>query len=81
MQLIKSNDGLIGWKISDRVMWCSSLQEVYNIGWGQIGRIKMPHEKENFCDEVNLAMSTMQAQGHSMAHFGLFGNFIYSVLE
>jgi len=81
MRLIKTNDGLIGWKNSDYVVWCSNMQEVYNIGWIQIGRIKSLDEKQNFREEVNLAVDMMTSLGHSMAHFGVLGNFIYSELE
>lgn len=81
MELIKSNDGLIGWKINGKVLWCNSCDEAYNIGWGHIGRIKMPNEKDSFCEEVDFALSTMTRQGHSLAHFGIFGNFMYSETE
>lgn len=81
MQLIKSNDGLIGWKIQGRVLWCSSLEEAYSIGWGQIGKIKSPEEEIYWRDEVNFAMDTMLSKNHSLANFGVFGNFMYSELE
>ena len=81
MQLIKSNDGLIGWKIQGRVLWCSSLEEAYTIGWGQFGRIRSPEEKIDWQGEVNAAIDTMVAKNHSLANFGVFGNFMYSELE
>lgn len=81
MKLIKTNDGLFGWKFSNKTVWCDNLQEVYSVGWSQIGKIKMPHEKEHFLDEVNFAVDCMVSSGHSLANFGVFGNFITTELE
>lgn len=81
MKLIKTNDGMFGWKIADKVIWCDSMQEVCSIGWSHVGRIKVPHEKERFLDEVNFAVDCMTSSGHSLANFGIFGNFITTELE
>jgi hypothetical protein len=81
MQLIKSNDGLIGWKSTSKVIWCDSIEELQKIGWAIIGSKSLDSSEQIFSDEVNYAMDIMSSRNHSVAHFGVLGNFIYSETE
>jgi hypothetical protein len=81
MQLIKSNDGLIGWKSNSKVIWCESIEELQKIGWAIIGSNALDTTEKLFTDEVSYAIDTMSSRNHSVAYFGVLGNFIYSEIE
>ena len=81
MQLIKTNDGLMGWAISGKVIWCDNIKQLCSAGWGHVGRMKTEDERQDFEHEVQFAIDTMVSLHHSKGHFGVFGNFMFSEQE
>ena len=81
MKLIKTNDGLYGWILDTKMIWCDSRSELNTIGWHHVAARKDPEEFTAFCADVSYALDHMAKVNHSVAYFGVFGSFIYSEEE
>lgn len=81
MKLIKTNDGLIGWMLNDKMIWCSTQQELISIGWAHVAPRKDQGEYPEFCKDVQYAIDHMTQQNHDEAHFGVFGTFMYTTSQ
>lgn len=81
MRLIKTNDGLFGWNLDGKMIWCDSRAELNTIGWNHVARRKDPDELADFCREVSYALDHMARMNHSIADFGVFGTFMYSTSD
>jgi len=78
MKLIKTNDGLIGWMLNGKMIWCATQQELISIGWHHVAPRKDEAEYPEFVKDVAYAIDTMTAQNDDEAHFGVFGTFMYT---
>ena len=78
MKLIKTNDGLIGWMMDGKMIWCDTRVELYSIGWAHVAPRKDAEEYTEFCKDVDYAIDTMTAQNDDQAEFGVFGPFMYT---
>jgi hypothetical protein len=81
MKLIKTNDGLFGWILNDKMIWCDTRQELYSIGWHHVAKRKDAEEYTEFCKDVDYAIDTMTQRNDDQAEFGVFGTFMYSTKE
>ena len=81
MKLIKTNDGLFGWNLNGKMIWCDTRAELNTIGWHHVATRNDPEWYTSFVREVDCALDTMRMRNHSMADFGVFGSFIYSSEE
>lgn len=82
MKLIKTNDGLMAWKINDTISWYSSINELSNAGVRLLASSSFSHVDANyFAQEVDFALETMRKLNHSVAEFGVYGSFIFSKSE
>ena len=80
MKLIKTNDGLIGMKTKDKIVWADSREH--------LDRIVFHHYAYNHGytladaeEEVSFALDAMAQSNHTLAEFGVLGSFIYSTTE
>ena len=78
MKLIKTNDGLFGWNLNNKMIWCDSRHELISIGWAHVAKRKDLGEYENFCKDIAYALDYMTLVNHSVAEFGIFGSFMYT---
>lgn len=81
MKLIKTNDGLFGWNLNNKMIWCNTHAELYSIGWHHVATRNDPEWYTSFVREVDYALDVMARQNHTMAEFGIFGSFMYSLEE
>lgn len=81
MKLIITNDGLRGWILNGKTIWCDNRAELNSIGWAHIASRKYPEEFTTFVGEIDFALDTMAKEKHTIAKFGIFGGFIYSEEE
>ncbi len=77
MKLIKTNDGLFGWILNGKMIWCDTRQELYSIGWHHVATRKDDEEYAEFCNEVEVAIDAMTQSHKDCAEFGVFGTFMY----
>ena len=75
MKLIKTNDGLFGWMIQGKMIWCDTRSSLYTIGWAAAMR---GIHIETFKVEVDTAIDIMTAQGDDTAEFGIRGFMLYT---
>lgn len=75
MKLIKTNDGLFGWLINGRMIWCDTRSELYTIGWASAMR---GIHIDSFKTEVDTAIDIMSSNGDDIAEFGIRGTFMYT---
>ena len=81
MQLIKTHDGIYGLKYEGRpVIWCSDKEEMIRIGWANFAKKATNHGEAVFKRDVETALRYMAENGHTIAHFGVFGSFIFTEL-
>ena len=81
MKLIYTNDGVYGWNLSGKVIWCNSKAELYSIGWAHVAPRKDAEEKIQFLKDVEYAINYCARTGDSIAEFGVFGSFMYTTTE
>jgi len=81
MKLIKTNDGLFGWILDNKMIWCDSRSELNTIGWHHVATRCDEEWYVSFVKEVDYALDYMASKNHSLAVFGVFGSFIYSEEE
>ncbi len=83
MKLIHTNDGMMGWVIDGKMIWCSDRAELNRIGWSKAARMYELNsmKRHEFIKEVDYAIDTMAKSNHSVAHFGIMGTFMYSEKE
>jgi hypothetical protein len=81
MRLIRTHDGLLGWDFNNGqgVKWCSSLAKIK--AQGLIHWDFDPIEYSHFCKDVERAVEHLAMTGDTVAHFGMFGCFMYSSRE
>lgn len=77
-QLIRTNDGLIGWKKDKKLIWCDSIAEAYSIGFGLFAKTLDPADRNFFLCEVDTALKYMKEYNHEVAEFGVLGSFMYT---
>jgi hypothetical protein len=77
--LIKTNDGLIGWKChrTDKMIWCKDMPEALHIGF-HLFKTLTPEDRTWWVHEVTVALRIMAENRHDQAEFGVFGSFMYS---
>ena len=80
MKLIRTHDGMLGWQAKDdKIKWCSSVKNLKAQGpfiWN------FEYEEfVSFCKEVDYALEHMARTGDSIAHFGVFGSFMFTTTE
>ena len=78
MRLIKTNDGMYGWNLAGKMIWCDDRLQLHHIGWAHIAKRKDPEEFMFFCRDVRHALDYMAKVNHSVAEFGVFGTFMYT---
>lgn len=82
MQLIKTNDGLIGLKLINKIIWCDTQAELANFMWHSLSaNAKETNSLERIASDVSYAITYMTEHNHDIAEFGFFGAFIYSHKE
>lgn len=83
MKLIVTNDGMMGWVVNGKMIWCSDRSELDSIGWSNVARMYGINQmqRHEFIKEVDYAIDHMAKSNHSVAHFGVMGTFIYSEKE
>ena len=81
MKLIYTHDGVIGWDLKGKVVWCDNRQEVIRIGWAHVQHLKDAAEYSIFEREIEYAINYMAKTGDSIANFGTFGSFMYTTTE
>lgn len=82
MELIRTEDGVIGLKYSDTrpPTWCESIDEAIRIGWGHFAA-KPNHGFNVFARDIRYAIDTMVNNKHTVAVFGIWGSFMYTKQE
>ncbi len=81
MKLIYTCDGLYGWNLNGKIIWCTNKQELYSIGWAHVAPRKDEEEKQSFIKDVDYAIDHCAKTGDSIAEFGVFGTFMYTTTE
>jgi len=78
MRLIKTNDGMYGWNLNGKMIWCDDMSQLNTIGWAHVAPRKDPGEYESFCKNISYALDHMAKVNHAVAEFGIFGSFMYT---
>ena len=81
INLIKTNDGLIGMQPKDgNVIWADDQDHLSTLVFHHYA-YNPGYTREDAATEVAYAMDAMAQMNHTRAEFGVLGSFIYSMAE
>jgi hypothetical protein len=79
MKLVRTQDSeAYCWIMGGKTIWCSSMSEVYAVGWYHVAPIRGISERCDFMLEVDRAIEYMMYAGHFTAKFGVLGSFMFT---
>lgn len=81
MKLYMTNDGMSGLKFpdADRVLWINNIEKIKHMMVSYFSGIDTPEEV--ILEDIKFAISELQKHKHSVAHFGVFGTFMFTTEE
>ena len=75
MVLVRTHDGLLGWKKEGKIRWMKTESHAKAFGIAMFGMNR--DEAEDFNTDFKVAMETLISSGYTSAVFGVFGGFMY----
>jgi len=75
MVLIRTHDGMLGWKRENKIHWMASESHAKTFGIAMWEMSK--DEAKTFYEDFTTAIETLKSSGYTTAHFGVFGGFMY----
>jgi len=81
MQLIRTDDGLVGVKFRNakKIVWVDDYDHLVRITQAHFQKMDMNTALMH--KELSVALDTMAQTGHQVAHFGILGSFMYTEAE